>query len=93
MTFDLDGEQPSGRPGRGALWPDSETFTTDADGRSGSTGSSRASKTDRSASQFKDRPGFRLGDTGKILREIVDPKPGEVRDLGDVKVKARRAPQ
>ena len=71
------------------MWPDSETVTTDAHGRFQIEALKPGVKTP--ASTFKDRPEL-SGDTGKALRDIVIQQPGEVRDLGDVKVKDVRQP-
>ena len=67
------------------MWPDSETVTTGADGRFRIDGLKPGVKIN-SGVTWKDRPGY-WGDTGKALRDIVIQKPGEVRDLGDIKVK------
>ena len=70
------------------MWPDSETVTTGADGRFQIDGLKPGVKMN-SGVTFKDRPEL-WGDTGKVLRDIVIQKPGEVRDLGDIKVKVVR---
>ena len=81
MSFDSDGANLP--PGPDGLWPDSETFTTDADGRFQVDGLKRDVKTTISVSDAA-RPFVRLG-TGDVLKDLTA-EPGEVRDLGDVKV-------
>jgi RNA polymerase sigma factor (sigma-70 family) len=84
LTINIDGDNlpPD------TMWPDSETVTTGADGRFQIDGLKPGVKTN-SGVTFKDRPGY-WGNTGKALRDIVIQKPGEVRDLGDIKVNAVR---
>jgi RNA polymerase sigma factor (sigma-70 family) len=67
------------------LWPDGSTFTTDADGRFQVTGLKPGTKSNIGI-HMKTRPNDRL-DTGGVLFNIKLQQPGEVRDLGDVKVK------
>ncbi len=86
LTFNIDGDNLPPGPGRDAMWPDSETVTTGADGRFRIDGLKPGVKIN-SGVTWKDRPGY-WGDTGKALRDIVIQQPGEVRDLGDIKVKA-----
>ncbi len=93
MTYDLDGSNlppgPSaGMGGNDPMWPDSETVTTGADGRFQIDGLKPGVKCS-SGVTLKDRPEL-WGDTGKALDAIVIQHPGEVRDLGDVKVKVAR---
>jgi len=88
MSIDLDGSNLPPGPGRDAMWPDSDTVTTGADGRFQVDGLKPGIKT-ISGVTFKDRLEL-SGDTGKVLRDIVIQQPGEVRDLGDIKVKVAR---
>ena len=88
LTFNIDGDNLPPGPGEHAMWPDSETITTGADGRFQIDGLKPGVKTNHGVT-FKDRPGYR-GDTGKAFRDIEIQKPGEVRDLGDIKVKVVR---
>jgi len=88
LSIDLDGSNLPPNPGPDALWPDNETVTTDANGRFQIDGLKPGVKTNSSA-ELKGQPNVRL-DTGKVLRDIVIQKAGEVRDLGDVKVKVVR---
>ena len=89
LTFDLDGSNLPPGPARhgGAMrcGPTARPSPPAPTAGSRSTGSSRASRCS-SGVTFKDRPEL-WGDTGKALRDIVIKKPGEVRDLGDIKVK------
>jgi RNA polymerase sigma factor (sigma-70 family) len=71
-------------PPRQGLWPEDATYTSDADGRFVIDGLRPGLKS-RIYVQSKTRPGFRL-DAGDVFREITS-QPGEIRDLGDVKVK------
>jgi hypothetical protein len=71
-------------PPRQGLWPEDATYTSDADGRFVIDGLRPGLKTSIYV-QSKTRPGFRL-DAGDVFREITS-QPGEIRDLGDVKVK------
>jgi RNA polymerase sigma factor (sigma-70 family) len=84
LTINIDGDNlpPD------TMWPDSDPVTTGADGRFQLDGLKPGVKTNHGVT-FKDRPGY-WGDTGKALRDIVIQKPGEVRDLGDIKVKVAR---
>jgi protocatechuate 3,4-dioxygenase beta subunit len=84
MSYDSDGTNLPGGPD--GLWPDNETFTTDANGRFQVDGLKRDVKTSILVSDGT-RPFVRLS-TGEILRKL-SAEPGEVRDLGDVKVNAR----
>ncbi|MFI5454407.1 MAG: sigma-70 family RNA polymerase sigma factor [Isosphaerales bacterium] len=72
-------------PPRQGLWPDDATYTSDADGRFLIDGLRPGLKSSIHL-QTKTRPGFRL-DTGDVFREIVS-QPGEIRDVGDVRVRA-----
>jgi RNA polymerase sigma factor (sigma-70 family) len=84
MSYELNGldNLPGGQD---ALWPDGETFTVDSEGRFEVVGLKPGVKTFVGV-QAKTRPNTRL-DTGKVFRNIVLERTGEVRDLGDVKVK------
>ena len=80
------------RPGPAAsvgfgMWPYGETVTADAHGRFRVDGL-QAGRRDRVIVESTNRPGVLL-DGGNALRKPVL-KPGEVRDLGDVKVKVVR---
>jgi hypothetical protein len=81
-TYDSDGNNLPGGPS--GLWPDSETFTTDADGRFQVDGLKRHAKT--SISVLGKRPNARMS-TGDVLKKLTA-EPGEVRELGNVKVTA-----
>jgi hypothetical protein len=83
MTFDSDGANLPGGPN--GLWPDNETFTADADGRFQVDGLKRNAKTTISVTAGS-RPNVRFR-TGEALKNLTA-EPGEVRDLGNVKVKA-----
>ena len=90
LSFGLDGSNLPPGPGNGlggsyAMWPDSELVVSGADGPFQIDGLKPGIKTNSSV-HFKDRPNLRL-DSGKVLRDIVIRQPGEVRDLGDIKVK------
>jgi RNA polymerase sigma factor (sigma-70 family) len=82
MNFDLDGMNLPFR-GPGALWPSNETFTVDADGRFRVEGFVPGVETDVSI-DAPTRPNVWL-DPGETLRKLIV-NPGEVRNLGDVKV-------
>jgi uncharacterized surface anchored protein len=62
------------------------TFGTDLDGRFEVTGLKPGVKCFIGV-EAKARPSFRL-DAGNVFRNVILTKVGEVRDLGDVKVKA-----
>jgi hypothetical protein len=81
MSFELNGLD-----NLPALWPDDETFHSDADGRFEVTGFKPGVKCFIGV-EAKARPSFRL-DAGNVFRNVILTKVGEVRDLGDVKVKA-----
>ena len=72
-------------PGPGALWPDDDTFRSDADGRFKVVGLKPGVKSFIGL-RFATRPNVRL-DTGEVFRNIVLERLGEVRELGEVKVK------
>jgi RNA polymerase sigma factor (sigma-70 family) len=84
MSFELNGLDNL-PPGHHALWPDDETFTADADGRFEVVGLKPGVKCFIGV-QLKTRPNVRL-DTGQVFRNIVLERLGEVRDVGEVKVK------
>ena len=71
-------------PPRDGLWPEDATYTSGADGRFVIDGLRPGLKSSIFVGS-KTRPGFRL-DAGNAFREITI-QPGEVRDVGDVKVK------
>ena len=71
--------------GPGALWSEDETFTADSDGRFEVTGLKPGVRCFISV-HIKARPNTRI-DTGQVLRNIVPERFGEVRDVGEVKVK------
>jgi len=71
--------------GPGALWSDDETFTADSDGRFEVTGLKPGVRCIISV-HTKARPNTRI-DTGQAFRNIVPGRFGEVRDVGEVKVK------
>ena len=71
--------------GPGALWPDDETFTADSDGRFEVTGLKPGVRCFIGV-HIKARPNTRI-DTGQVFRNIVPERLGEVRDVGEVKVK------
>jgi len=67
------------------LWPDGSTFTTDGDGRFQITGL----KPDTKSNIVFENPivaNYRR-DAGEVLFNLTLQQPGEVRDLGDIKVK------
>lgn len=72
-------------PPRQGLWPDDAIYVSDANGQFLIDGLRPGLKCSIYV-QSKMRPGFRL-DTGDVFREITS-QPGEIRDVGDVKVKA-----
>jgi RNA polymerase sigma factor (sigma-70 family) len=84
MTIDSDGMNLP--PGSDALWPDNETLTSDADGRFQVDGLKQYAKTTIFLTAPGTRPNARLS-TGDVLKNLTA-EPGQVRDLGDVKVKA-----
>jgi hypothetical protein len=73
---------PNGRRG---VWPDDTTFTTDSDGRFHVDGLKPGVRSSIGV-KAKIRANYRL-DTGRVFRDIVLKKFGEVRDLGDIKVR------
>jgi hypothetical protein len=84
MTVEINGLDNL-PPGHGALWPDDETFTADADGRFEVTGLKPGVKCFIGV-HFKARPGTRV-DTGKVFRGIAIDRLGEVRDVGELKAR------
>jgi hypothetical protein len=66
------------------LWPENETFTADAAGHFQVDGLKRDAKT--SINVFGLRPNVR-DNMVEVLNKLTV-APGEIRDLGDVKVKA-----
>jgi hypothetical protein len=82
-TFDLNRMNlPNGRRG---VWPDDTTFTTDSDGRFHVDGLKPGVRSSIGV-KARIRANYRL-DTGRVFRDIVLKKFGEVRDLGDIKVR------
>ena len=81
-TYDVDGLNLPGGPD--GLWPDNDTFTTDADGRFQVDGLKRDATTTISVTGGGRRTSVRLN-TGEALKNLTA-APGEVRDLGEVKV-------
>jgi hypothetical protein len=81
MTFYSEGVNLPGGPD--GLWPDSETFTSAADGRFQVDGLKRDAKASIFVSTGA-RSNARLS-TGEVLRNLTA-GPGVVRDLGDIKV-------
>ena len=87
MTYDHDGVNlPPGANHGGyyCLWPDGEIFVTDANGRFRIDGLKPGVKASIEM-EAKARRGFRLNPGNDFLNPSV--QAGEVRDLGDVKVK------
>jgi hypothetical protein len=88
MTFDLDGNNLPGSMNvlwpEDGLWPENETFTADANGHFQVDGLKRDAKT--SINVFGMRPNVR-DNMVEVLNKLTV-EPGEIRDLGDVKVKA-----
>jgi protocatechuate 3,4-dioxygenase beta subunit len=84
MTVELNGIDNL-PPGHGALWPDDETFTAGADGRFEVVGLKPGAKCFIGVN-YKTRPNVRV-DTGQVFRGIAVERLGEVRELGDIKVK------
>ncbi len=72
--------------GHGGVWPDDQTFQSDGDGRFEVQGLKPGVKCFIGV-KSPTRPNLRL-DTGGVFRNVVLGALGEVRDLGDVKVKA-----
>ena len=85
MSYYGPGDYDSLLTGPGALWPDDETFTADSDGRFEVTGLKPGVRCSIGV-RIKARPNTRT-DTGQVLRNIVPERFGEVRDVGEVKVK------
>jgi RNA polymerase sigma factor (sigma-70 family) len=82
-TYQLDGQNlPAGPRG---VWPDNETFAVDSDGRFEVVGLKPGVKSFIGVAA-KTRATHRL-DAGGGFRNVVLQRFGEVRDLGDVKVK------
>ena len=68
------------------MWPDDETFTADSDGRFEVTGLKPGVRCFINV-HIKVRPNTRIN-TGQVFRNIIPERFGEVRDVGEVKVKA-----
>jgi hypothetical protein len=83
ITFELDGNNL--RTGPGGLWPDNETFMTDADGRFQLEGLKPDVKTSIGVSTAAHPKG--LSHAVDAFRNVTA-QPGEFRDLGDIRVKA-----
>jgi hypothetical protein len=81
VSFGIDG---IGLPS-GGLWPEGSAFTTDANGRFVINGLKPGIRTNINVRR-QTRQNYRL-DTGGVLFNLVLGRAGEVRDLGDVKVK------
>jgi RNA polymerase sigma factor (sigma-70 family) len=81
MTYCAEGVNLPGGPD--GLWPDNETITADADGRFQVDGLKRDAKTFISVTAGT-RPNVRLS-AGHVLENLTA-EPGEVRDLGNVRV-------
>ena len=81
-TFDIDGSNLPGGPH--GLWPDNENFKADADGRFQVDGLKRDAKTTVYVTIAGARMNVRSS-TGDVLKNL-SAQPGQVRDLGDVKV-------
>ncbi len=79
------GDHDSLLTGPGALWPDDQTFTADSDGQFEVAGLKPGVRCSIGV-HIKARPNTRI-DTGQVFRNIVPERLGEVRDLGEVKVK------
>jgi hypothetical protein len=73
-------------PGLEGLWPDNESFSSDADGRFEVVGLKRGVKGFIGV-EARTRANHRL-DTGNVFRNLVLQQAGDVRDLGEVKVKS-----
>ena len=87
MSYYGPGDYDSLLTGPGALWPDDETITADSDGRFEVTGLKPGVRCFIGV-RIKARPNTRT-DTGQVFRNIVPERLGEVRDVGEVKVKVR----
>jgi RNA polymerase sigma factor (sigma-70 family) len=85
MSYDGPGGYDSLPSYPGALWPDGETFTADSDGRFEVTGLKPGVRCFIDV-HIKARPNTRIN-TGQVFRDIVPERFGEVRDVGEVKVK------
>ena len=67
------------------FWPDDETFTAGSDGLFEVTGLKPGVRCSIGV-HIKARPNTRI-DTGQVFRNIVPERLGEIRDVGEVKVK------
>jgi RNA polymerase sigma factor (sigma-70 family) len=85
ITFDLDGNNLPTGPG--GLWPDNETFLTGADGRFQVNGLKSDVKTSIGISTAAHPRG--LSHAVNAFRNVTT-QPGEIRDLGDIRVKTNQ---
>jgi hypothetical protein len=89
VTLGLDKMNLPGGPD--GLWPDNETFTSDASGRFEVVGLKPDVKCLIDV-RDESRPGTRV-DTGSFLRNVVFKRLGEVRDIGKIRTRVVPAEQ